>query len=146
MMMAWVSLLDVACIHANLPIQGVVCVYGQVCQCDCDCGSCSHLLLLKHVLIVLLFGVVTKGNISRQKTQGVFLPVHPQPGNTRGLQCSSRFPLVVPVRLGFFCLGLARPDISNRFRCDPILDRKQAGGARFLKNLGHPGHLYCPGF
>ena len=107
-------------------------MYGQVCRCDCDCGSCLHLLLLKHVLIVLLFGVVTKDNISRHKTQGVFLPVNPQPGNTRGLQCSSRFPIVVPVRLGFFCPGLERPDISNRFRCDPTLDRKQAGGARFL--------------
>ena len=36
------------------------------------------------------------------------------------------------MRPGFFCPGLARPDISNRFRCDPILDRKQAGGARCL--------------
>ena len=64
---------------------------------------------------------------------------------------AANFQLLVPVRPGVLRPGLARPDISNRFRRDAVLGRKQAGGARRLGSpyfedvdglfLGQPGSL-----
>jgi len=42
------------------------------------------------------------------------------------------FLLVVPVRPCVLSPGLARPDISNRFRRDAVLGPKQAGSVRRL--------------